>query len=62
MIAYIALENSLDTLKDAGFATVVWVNSKVSLFTAYGAQYIGTQYCNGSLTIRSVLDNVIIFK
>ena len=62
MIAYIALDKSLDALKDAGFATVVWVNSKVSLFTAFGAEYIGTQYCNGSLTIRSVLDNVIILN
>jgi hypothetical protein len=62
MAAYIALDSSLDALQKAGYATVFWVNSKVGFFTAFGAQYAGTQRCDANLTISSPLGNNVVLS
>ena len=60
MAAYIALDSSLDALKAAGYATVMWVNSKVGFFTANGLPYVGVQRCEANLTISSPLGNNVV--
>ena len=60
--AYMGANTLAEALEKAAYATVAYVDGRVKLFTAFGAEYIGTQYCNGSLTIRSILDNVVILN
>ncbi len=66
ILAFLAVYMGADSLKDAvekaGYATVIWVNSKVSFFTATGVKYIGTQRCEANLTISSALQNNIVLS
>ena len=63
LAAYIALDKSLDALEKAGYATVIWVNSKVSFFTAVGLKYVGSQKCAASLTLQNGIDgNVVLLS
>ena len=59
MAAYIVTNGALEALKSAGYATVIWVNSKVLHFTAYD----GSQKCDASLTLQNgALGNTILLS
>jgi hypothetical protein len=59
MASYIVTKGALEALKAAGYATVIWVNSKVIHFTAIG----GSQKCEASLTLQNgALGNTILLS
>ncbi len=63
MAAYIISDGALKALENAGYATVIWVNSKVSFFTASGVIYAGSQKCAASLTLQNgIVGNTILLS
>jgi hypothetical protein len=59
MASYIITTGALEALKAAGYATIIWVNSKVIHFTAIGP----SQKCDASLTIQNgVFGNTILLS
>ena len=47
MAAYIISDGALSALQNAGYATVIWVNSKVNHFNSEGLMFVGTQFGKG---------------
>ena len=63
MAAYMLTTGALAALEKAGYATVFWVNSKVSFFTAVGVQYVGSQKCAASLTLQNgIVGNTVLLS
>ena len=49
-------------MKDLGYATYVYVDSKCGHFAAIGLEYIGYQQCKGSLKITNGVQNTVILS
>ena len=63
MAAYMLTTGALDALEKAGYATVIWVNSKVSFFTSVGVIYTGSQKCAASLTLQNgIIGNTVLLS
>ncbi len=49
-------------MKDLGYATYVYVDSKCGHFVAVGLEYIAFQQCKGSLKITNGVQNTVILS
>jgi hypothetical protein len=61
-LTYMGADSLKDAVEKLGYATIAFVNSKVSFFTANGVKYIGTERCEANLTISSALQNNIVLS
>jgi len=62
VIAYFGTTQGLQQMKDLGYATYVYVDSKCGHFVAVGLEYIGYQQCKGSLKITNGVQNTVILS
>ena len=62
IIAFMGASTLADSVSKLGYATIIWVDSKVQFFTAYGIPYEGSQKCAASLTLQYPAGNAVILS